>query len=171
MSEPALVAATSIEEDASKEIRITLVMPDTMWYWWELIKSGLARMEHHFAPTDGEPMRELAHNILTGKLYAYIASEITDGDLEKPNPMAMVVLAPATDVGTNGKVLWIYAMYAFQSPIPEEVFKRGGDLIKNMAKQFGCSKIIADVQDKQMMRYVRALKWFDREVTMFVLEV
>lgn len=153
-----------------KSSHITLVTPDNMWYWWELIKSGLTRMDHHFTTTD-QPLMELCHNLYTGKLYAYVASEIADEDYEHPNPMAMVVLAPSTDVGTNGKVLWIYALYAFQRPIPREVLARGQEHIINMAKTFHCKKIMAQVQDKEMLRYVRALKWFDNEVRIFTAEV
>jgi len=159
-----------VEATPTKSTHITLVTHDNMWYWWELLRSGLANMEHHFVDNDN-PIMELAHGLYTARLYAYIASEITDGDFEHPNPMAMVVVAPVADVGTNGKVLLIYALYAFQRPIPRAVLDRGRDHIMAMAKTFHCKKIKAEVQDKDMLRYCRALGWFTKEQTQLIAEV
>lgn len=156
---------------SERETRFTLVTPQSMGFWWPLIKSGLARMEHHFAMVDGDPLMELEGNLYAGKLYAYIASDIIDGDLTKPDPRAMVVLAPGVDPGTNGRILWIYALYAFQSPISKDMLAKGGEFIQNMAKKFRCGKIMAQVQDRDMKRYVKALKWFTGEITMFTMTV
>jgi len=166
------VAATTeaVEVVPEKTTHITLVTYNSMWYWWELLKTGLARMQHHFAETD-DPLMELAHNIYTGKLYAYVASVITDGDYENPDPMAMVVLAPTTDLGTGGRMLYIYALYAFQRPIPREVLERGRGHIEDMARTFHCKRIVAEVQDKEMLRYCRALGWFTKEQVQLIAEV
>ena len=165
-------AASGVLEvvEGNKTTHITLVMPWDMGYWWDLIKSGLTRMEHHFVTND-DPIGELYNNLMTGKLYAYMASEITDGDMTKPNPMAMVVLGVSQDVGTNGRALWIYTLYAFQRPLSRELLDKGRAHIEGVAKEFKCTKIMAQIQDKDMLRYVRAQKWFDNEVRILTAEV
>ena len=131
-----------------------------------MIKPGLENMEHRFT-TQEDAVLEILERIAGGAAQCWVGAMVGDGP---PQVHGVMITAVTEDVLTSGKFLLLYALWAYKQ-LPRELIDSGRQTLMDFAKQNGCQRIVAHVEDPRMRRYVQALKMFDKEVAYFVSEV
>lgn len=136
-----------------------------------MIRPGLENMEHHFL-TNEDAVFEIVERIARGAAQCWmgVGVEEVNGE-EAPRTVYGVMLTTITeDPLTSGRFLLLYALWAYQK-LTAEMLAMGRQTLTDFAKQNGCQRIVAHVEDPRMRRYVQSLGMFDKEVAYFVAEV
>jgi hypothetical protein len=125
-------------------------------------------MEHRFV-TNEDAVFEILERIARGAAQCWVGAMVGD-DEQPPQPRGVMITTITEDPLTSGRFLLLYALWAYQK-LTAEMLAMGRKTLTDFAKQNGCQRIVAHVEDPRMRRYVQSLGMFDKEVAYFVAEV